>query len=200
MRTRPVQARAIATVEHILAVAARLLDDVGVDAFNTNLLAERADVRVRTIYRYFPNKHAIILELAARMYERADASLKRSLAVVADPAEPWWPAIEHTVDDYFATMLSVPGWIAIRRALQAVPGLDELRKRTVARHAGWLADALVARGIDAKRGQARYVAQATFAAASALLAPALQSNARQRNAIVREIKVMLRCYLASYLG
>ncbi|MCA9645888.1 MAG: helix-turn-helix transcriptional regulator, partial [Myxococcales bacterium] len=82
MRVKPVQARAIQTVEHILRTAADLLAEVGVDQFNTNLLAERADVRVRTVYRYFLDKHAVILCLAERMYQRADESLTRTLRVV----------------------------------------------------------------------------------------------------------------------
>ena len=43
--------RAQETVDQILDNAAILLDEVGVDAFNANLLAERAEVAVRSVYR-----------------------------------------------------------------------------------------------------------------------------------------------------
>ena len=73
LRVSPRQARARETVARILDTAAVLLDEVGVDDFNTNLLAERAGVRVRTVYRYFPNKSAVILALAERVVSEWDA-------------------------------------------------------------------------------------------------------------------------------
>ena len=60
-RLAPRQARSRATIEHVLEVSAELLEEVGLDGFNTNLLAQRAGVGTRAIYRYFPNKFAIIL-------------------------------------------------------------------------------------------------------------------------------------------
>jgi hypothetical protein len=54
-RARPQQARSQATVERLLQVSAELLEEVGVNGFNTNLLAQRAGVAVRAIYRYFPS-------------------------------------------------------------------------------------------------------------------------------------------------
>ncbi len=199
LRTHPVQARAARTVEHLFATAAALLDEVGYDTFNTNLLAERADVRVRTVYRYFEDKQTIVLCLAETMYERADDSLQKTLAVLADPSRPWRDAVDDVIADYFRTMSSTPGWVAIRRALQAVPGLDDIRRRTVSRHAGWLADALIARGIDAPPARTRVIAAATFSVSSAALEPAVEGNARHRKAIAEELGIMVRGYLAHYL-
>jgi len=199
LRTRPVQARAVETVEHLLRTAARLLDEVGVERFNTNLLAEHAAVRVRTVYRYFDDKHAVILCLALRMYERADQSLSRTLGAFADPDREWRAALDEVVDDYFRTMAATPGWAAIRRALQAVPGLDELRGRAVARHTGWLADALVGRGLELPRARVEVIAAVAFASGSAALEPALRGGARRRTAVARELKLMIRSYLALYL-
>ncbi len=199
LRTQPVQARAARSVEHILATAARLLDEVGYDSFNTNLLAERAGLRVRTVYRYFEDKQTIVLCLAEQMYERADESLRKTLERLADPSQPWRAAIDEVIADYFRTMSNTPGWIAIRRALQAVPGLDQIRRQTVARHAGWLADALIARGINARPARARIIAAAAFAAASAIITPAVRGNARQRKAIAEEMKILVHSYLAHYL-
>jgi len=199
LRTQPVQARAVQTVEHILATAAPLLDEVGYDTFNTNILAERADVRVRTIYRYFEDKQTIVLWLAEQMYERADDSLRKTLDGLADPSQPWRDAIDEVITDYFRTMSNTAGWVAIRRALQAVPGLDEIRKQTVARHTGWVADALIARGINASNAHAWTIAAAAFAAASAMIAPAVRGNARQRNAFAEEMRILVHSYLAHYL-
>ena len=199
MRVKPVQARAIQTVEHILRTAADLLAEVGVDQFNTNLLAERASVRVRTVYRYFVDKHAVILCLAERMYQRADESFTRTLRVVADPRVEWRIAIDGAIEDYFLTMGSTPEWAAIRRAVQSVPGLDELRARTVARHAEWLADALCARGVGLPKSEVQVIAAVTFAGASGALEPAVRSSPARRKRVVKEMKRMVHSYLANYL-
>ena len=68
-RALPVQNRARETVLRILECAAALIDEVGIEGFNTNLLAERASVRVRTIYRYYPTKLAILTEVLFRLNE-----------------------------------------------------------------------------------------------------------------------------------
>ena len=45
-RTLPLQTRSKATLEHLLATAMQILEQDGLEAFNTNLLAERAGVPV----------------------------------------------------------------------------------------------------------------------------------------------------------
>ena len=65
-RKRPRQRRAVATVDAICEAAARILEDHGADALNTNAVAERAGVSVGSLYQYFPGKEAILAELIAR--------------------------------------------------------------------------------------------------------------------------------------
>jgi AcrR family transcriptional regulator len=65
-RITPRQARARASVEAVLEAAAQLLERDGAAGFNTNAVAERAGVSIGTLYRYFPDKRAILLALARR--------------------------------------------------------------------------------------------------------------------------------------
>lgn len=62
-RKRPRQARAAATFDAILEAAARILETGGIDAVNTNAVAERAGVSVGSLYQYFPTKESILAEL-----------------------------------------------------------------------------------------------------------------------------------------
>lgn len=73
-RKIPRQARAAATVEVVLEAAAQLLEKAGEAGFNTNALAERAGVSIGTIYRYFPDKRAILVALARRERDATDAA------------------------------------------------------------------------------------------------------------------------------
>ena len=63
-RSKPVQKRALARREQILAATAVLLEEVGQDDLTTILVAKRVGVSVGTLYHYFPNKYAILYALA----------------------------------------------------------------------------------------------------------------------------------------
>ncbi len=54
-RKQPQQARSGITIQRVLEEAELLLVEQGMDGFNINVLAQRAGVGVRAIYRYFPN-------------------------------------------------------------------------------------------------------------------------------------------------
>ncbi len=69
LRRTPMQARGQATFEGILDATAGLLDKVGGDKVTTNLIARAAGVNVATLYQYFPNKQAVLLELFKRQSE-----------------------------------------------------------------------------------------------------------------------------------
>jgi AcrR family transcriptional regulator len=59
-RRRPQQQRSREIVEAILEAGRRLLAEGGVAALTTNRIAERAGVSVGSLYRYFPNKEAVV--------------------------------------------------------------------------------------------------------------------------------------------
>lgn len=82
-RRRPRQARSQAIVESIVEACERILTSEGPTGLNTNRIAEVAGVNIASLYRYFPNKEAIVAELYERelaayatmldgLYERAD--------------------------------------------------------------------------------------------------------------------------------
>lgn len=73
-RKIPRQSRSEATVGVILEAAAQLLERSGEAGFNTNALAERAGVSIGTIYRYFPDKRAVLTALARREMEATNAA------------------------------------------------------------------------------------------------------------------------------
>jgi AcrR family transcriptional regulator len=65
-RKTPRQKRAAETVAVILEATAQLLERDGLEGFTTNAVAERAGVSIGAIYRYFPNKRALMHALAER--------------------------------------------------------------------------------------------------------------------------------------
>ena len=62
-KKQPAQQRATETFERILEVTAQTLADVGIERLSTNLVCERAGLTPPALYRYFPNKYALLSEL-----------------------------------------------------------------------------------------------------------------------------------------
>lgn len=79
-RFSPRQQRSHATVQTILEAAAQLLESAGEEGFNTNAVAERAGVSIGTIYRYFPEKRAIMVALARQEMAAVSTITARALS------------------------------------------------------------------------------------------------------------------------
>ncbi|WAS95262.1 TetR/AcrR family transcriptional regulator [Nannocystis punicea] len=79
-RRSPVQARSQATVDAVLQAAAYILVRDGYARLTTNRIAERAGVNIASLYQFFPNKEAIVVELERRHGERTDAAMMAALA------------------------------------------------------------------------------------------------------------------------
>ncbi|QEU95710.1 TetR/AcrR family transcriptional regulator [Streptomyces kanamyceticus] len=68
-RKQPRQARAELTRQRILAAAAHVFAEHGYAAGTTNRIAEQARISIGSLYQYYPNKDAILLELVTRHLE-----------------------------------------------------------------------------------------------------------------------------------
>jgi AcrR family transcriptional regulator len=63
----------------ILDTAADLLAQGGVEAINTNALAERANISVGSVYQYFSNKEAILMALGKRYIQQLGSNTVAAL-------------------------------------------------------------------------------------------------------------------------
>ncbi|MCO6186250.1 TetR/AcrR family transcriptional regulator [Rhizobium sp. L1K21] len=79
-RKMPVQRRSMAAVDAIYEASARILEESGLAALNTNLAAERAGVSVGSLYQYFPSKEAILAGLLHRKRQELLADMRRVAA------------------------------------------------------------------------------------------------------------------------
>jgi len=87
-RKTPVQARAAETRVRILDAAARVFSRHGYSAGTTNRIAEEAGMSVGSVYQYFPNKDAMLVELARRHIAEGAAAIRARLGPGAElPAD-----------------------------------------------------------------------------------------------------------------
>lgn len=70
IRNEPVQARSTARLATLLDSAAAVIDEIGYERLTTAMVAERAGASIGTVYRYFPDRIAVLQSLAARNSER----------------------------------------------------------------------------------------------------------------------------------
>ena len=156
LRKVPTQKRSKQTFEHILTSAGTLLEEVGFDGFTTNLLAERSNLAIRAIYRYFPNKFALILELAKRMQLSWRDALARTAVDMKNTGLPdSWPAF---LDSYIATVRATPGGVAILQAMKSYPELRAMDDQMNAVYIQDVTDALIAHSPGLMRDKAEQIA------------------------------------------
>ena len=197
-RSRPIQERSKQTVNRILEAAAELVDDVGVIAFNTNLLAERADIRVRTIYRYFPSKLGILSALMTHLNDESAQRLKW-LSELGDPDSDWRELVGRWIDEVLKWTHERPGARLLMGWSQNIPELEALADQIDEEWVQTMMKAMRARGVDLPTGQLYAVCCNFTETLDAMTSHAASYPRKRSNEIIEETRCMLDCYLALYL-
>ena len=200
-RKVPAQRRAEKTVIHILDTSAKLLDEVGYDRFNTNLLAERANVRINTVYRYFPNKLAILSALIKRWLDLVKENLS-FWEDFADQSMGWREIVCETLDVYHNLAQEQPGFTSIRRAMQSVPELREMELDLVVELSQIMVEGLKTRELpfpNRRLFTASGMWMMTAAAGYDLIWLAASRDNSYEAEIMEELKLNATSYLANYL-
>jgi AcrR family transcriptional regulator len=117
VRHEPVQARAAQRVEALLDAAAGVVVEHGIEHLTTALVAERAGASIGTVYRYFPDRVAVLVALAERNLERMRHAIG---LVLAQPHTGWPDATDAVIGAMIDTFREVPSF----RSLRTGEGLD----------------------------------------------------------------------------
>jgi AcrR family transcriptional regulator len=128
-KAEPTQSRGVETRERILDAAARLLGEVGFERLSTNLVCERAGLTPPALYRYYPNKYAILAELGMRLMMSQNELLERWAvpATMKLPAAKLEAALCRLFLGTLETTRQATAGEWITRALRAVPALAPVR-------------------------------------------------------------------------
>lgn len=87
-RRSPIQSRGQATVDVIVEAAAQILARQGPAAATTNAVAARAGVSIGTLYQYFADREALLVEIGRRHVAEMQAVLAGALAGIDGLALP----------------------------------------------------------------------------------------------------------------
>ncbi|MBI4953648.1 MAG: TetR/AcrR family transcriptional regulator [Myxococcales bacterium] len=196
-RRAPVQGRSRQAVDRMLVAAAELFAERGFEATTTDAIAARAGVAVGSVYRFFPNKSAIVRALYDGYVARVDAlfaelatgPLPRGARARLRRAIELFAAF-HRADTGFRAL-----WTSGHSSRELVALGFALSAWSAERVAALIAPHVRLRGAALGR-VGLVVSESTFA----LLAAASQEpDARRARALVTEACRLAERYLAPYL-
>ncbi len=165
-RARPVQSRSASTVTLMLDTAAHLLEEIGFERLSTNRICAVAGLTPPAIYRYFPNKYAVLKALGERLMASQNAALDAWVAGEFDPDDLDGSYRAMLAGQLAATRSEIGGaWIM--RALHATPVLAEVRHASHAQVTAMLAEWTHAQwppiGLDLARRHVRLMVEFGYA-------------------------------------
>ncbi len=126
----PSRKRGKDTFNVILTTAGHLLNEIGFDRLTTNLVCERAGLTPPALYRYFPNKYAILAELARQLMEAQDQALFRWQEAGGLGSADLEETVRRSIvlrKELMTITRTFPGGLWILRAIRALPPLHEVR-------------------------------------------------------------------------
>ena len=198
-RRAPVQARAKRTYEKILTTAAKLVEELGIEKVNTNLIAQRAGVNISAVYKYFPNKHAIIVELAERL-NALQTELAMDYIDSIRKRTSWEKALTGAIDVMVEGTRNVPGVVALQSAMQANPDLKKEYRRSNEQVAEVLMSILEVSGVTVPPRRRLLVGVCLGEMVSAMLDLSVAAGRRFDRRVIDELKRMQVGYIRTYLS
>ena len=134
-KARPVQARSRQTFEAILNAAAKVLAQESLRAFSINAVCENAGLTPPAVYRYFPNKYALLKAVAERLMEAEDEVALGDMAIRAIPRSEveMIAEVRERLGRVVAVTTTFPGSVQILRALRNSVVMRQVRRDSTAK-------------------------------------------------------------------
>ncbi len=198
LRNAPIQARSRERLRRVLDAADEVLAADGAGAFTTTRVATRAGVPIGSVYRFFPDKEAIVEALAVRYWSDFE-DLVAGVAE-ADEAQPLADPVGDVLDVLIAGFRGAPGFLALWFGGLRTEAVRDATRPTRTAIARSIERILARHWPDAERPHARPVAEMTVLAGDGLLREAFRRDRRGDASVLAESKVMLRAYIAERLG
>lgn len=198
LRRQPRQQRSRARVRHILEAADAILSAGGFEALTVRRLARSAGVPVGSIYQFFPDKSAVVDALAGTYIGQFDAAIEQ---LVARSDREQWPDPVGTLVDAFAGLYRAnPGYVALWSGRHLSPELARADEANNAAIADGVRRILVRQVHLADDEDLARAARIAVVVADALLQYAFREGASGDDAVLDELKALLRLYLAQIVA
>ncbi len=200
MRRKPQQARSIERVNHILNIADEVFAQMGFEGATTIEIAARAKMSVGSLYRFFPDKVAILKALAVRYLEQ----LQYAIAQLHTPEAVHLPLsvyVERANDTFNQFFIEHPGFRSVfvhsHGASAEVLAMQAEVDRQIARQ---LAAFYALRVPSLKPEESELIALVTVSMVGKLHVLSLSRDEAFRERVMAEVKKLTLVYLQLYLA
>ncbi len=198
VRIEPTQQRSTARLSGLLDAAAVVVDEVGFDRITTAMVAERAGASIGTVYRYYPDRVAVLQALRERAVLRFRQRVVEQLR--SSGPENWWDAVDCAVTAFVDLYRSEPGFRIVHfadRERTPINGSEELESGYFARQlAGVLAEEFGLHGGP----ELIFRLEVTVEMADSILSRAFHSDPNGDERFIAECRRVMRDYLVGYYG
>jgi AcrR family transcriptional regulator len=168
------------------------------DQITTAAIAEEAGVPIGSVYQYFPNKLAVLAELARRVMEQVDS---KTASLIAEDfgVLPWDQAIDRAIDATMQGFAEQPGYLQLLLSIRPTPEFRLITDESNERMAALLARHPALRTVI-PADQIELVTRAAIQAANSLQDWALSADDLDlATRIISEMKTLLKGYLSVYM-
>jgi AcrR family transcriptional regulator len=194
-RALPRQRRAIERRRAIMDAAQALLEEHTLEQLSTSLIAARAGVPVASVYAYFPNKMAVVAELARDAMAEVD-TLLTALQPAGASAESIAAAVDRAVDIVLAGYRALPARQRLFSSIRGNAVLEPILRESDDRMIGVLSDNIARLRPDLPPLRSRAIAQTTVATFTALQESAVEcQDVAYFDALVSEWRSIVKRYL-----
>jgi AcrR family transcriptional regulator len=197
LRNAPTQARSRERLRRVLDAADAVLAREGSAAFTTTRIAQVAGVPVGSVYRYFPDKGAIVQALAVRYW----SDFEDLVAAVAetDERDPVADPAGAVLDALAAGFRARPGFLALWYGGLRSEEVRDVTRPTRSAIAGSVQRILAVHWPQADPESRATVAQMVVIAGDGLLREAFRTTLDGDQAVLDESKAMLDAYATARL-
>jgi AcrR family transcriptional regulator len=196
-RTDPKQTRGQKTIDGILAATADLLEEVGFERLSTNMICTKAGLTPPALYRYFPNKYAILCELGSRLMDEQNAALLPFATRFLDENDPV-ETIQAALTEQLEMTEQAPGGRWMLRALHATPDLCDVRTQSHNFVAERLTEALLERHPDNDRAAVLQSMRLVIELGFSVVEFILDEPKLDRHAVLREMAELVSANILRY--
>ncbi len=198
MRNVPIQARSRERLRRVLDAADELLVSEGAEAFTTNRIARLAGIPVGSVYRYFPDKEAIVQALAVRYW--SDFEDLVAAAAEADERDPLPEPGAVVIDALAAGFRARAGFLALWYGGLRTEQVRDATRPTRSAIARSIERILSVHWPDASDEDRATAAAMVVLAGDGILREAFRRDPAGDERVLAESKVMLDAYIVARLG
>lgn len=193
IRTEPTQRRSTQRLDALLDAAAEIVDETGFDRLTTQMVAERAGASIGTVYRYFPDRVAVLHALR----ERAILRFRERVADDMERAEleTWRDVVDVALDASAALYRDEPGFTVVHSG-QRETAEDDLEPEFAHRMAQLIEDGF---DVDSEKPELRFRLGVAIEIADALISRAFERDPAGDERYLAEARRLVHDYLAEHL-